>query len=304
MKAAVLHEYGSPSNLKYEDFPDPKPGEGEVLVRVSAASINPVDLKMRSGAAKDHFPVEFPSPLGRDVAGVVREVGEGVTNFVAGDRVMALAWKTYAELCIVKADDLAKVTEGLEMTTAGAIPLVSVTGDQLVRIATKVEAWQTIVITGALGSVGRCAVFAAKEIGAKVIAGVRKKQLEEARALPGVIDAIALDDDAALASLGLVDGVADTVGGETATKLLTKVKQGGNFGSILGEPKSAALNPTIKVTAITAHPDTATFVHYAEAVRDGKLVLPIDRMMPLSEAAEAHAALEKGGVSGKVILLA
>jgi NADPH:quinone reductase-like Zn-dependent oxidoreductase len=304
MKAAVLHEYGPPSNLKYEDFPDPKPGEGEVLVRVSAVSINPVDLKMRSGAAKDHFPVEFPSPIGRDVAGVVREVGEGVTNFAAGDRVMSYANRTYAELCIVKASDLAKIPEGLEMTTAGAIPLVSCTGEQLVRIAAKVESGQTVLITGALGSVGRCAVFAAKELGAKIIAGVRKKQLDEAKALPGVIDAIALDDDAALATLGLVDGVADTVGGETAARLLTKVKQGGNFGSVLGEPKGTALNPTIKVTAITAKPDVATFVRYGEAIRDGKLKLPIDRMMPLSEAAEAHAVSEKGGISGKIILLA
>jgi NADPH:quinone reductase-like Zn-dependent oxidoreductase len=304
MKAAVLHAYGPPSNLKYEDFPDPKPGEGEVLVRVSAASINPIDLKMRSGAAKDRFPVEFPSPIGRDVAGVVREVGEGVTSFTAGDRVMSYADKTYAELCIVKATDLAQIPEGLEITTAGAIPLVSVTGDQLVRIATKAEAGQTILITGVLGSVGRCAVFAAHEIGAKVIAGVRKKQLAEAKALPGVIDAIALDDEESLASLGLVDGIADTVGGATATKLLSKVKPGGAFGSVLGPPKDAALHPTVNVTAITAHPDAAAFVHYAEAVRDGKLVLPIERMMPLAEAAEAHAILEKGGVLGKIILLA
>ena len=304
MKAAVLHEYGPPSNLKYEDFPDPKPGEGEVLVRVSAVSINPVDLKMRSGAAKDHFPVDFPSPIGRDVAGVVREVGEGVTNFIAGDRVMSYADKTYAELCVVKASDLAKIPEDLEMTTAGAVPLVSCTGDQIVRVAAKVEAGQTVLITGALGSVGRCAVFAAREIGAKVIAGVRKKQLDEAKALPGVIDAIAIDDDVALATLGLVDAVADTVGGETATKLLAKVKQGGNFGSILGEPKGTALHPTVKVTALMAHPDPATFVHYGEAIRDGKLVLPIDHMMPLADAAKAHALSEKGDLSGKLILLA
>src|ERR1700744_3873196 len=249
MKAAVLHEYGPPSNLKYEDFPDPKPGEGEVLVRVSAVSINPVDLKMRSGAAKDRFPVDFPSPIGRDVAGVIREVGEGVTNFIAGDRVMSYANKTYAELCVVKASDLAKIPEGLEMTTAGAIPLVSCTGEQLIRFATKVEAGQTVLITGALGSVGRCAVFAAKKIGAKVIAGVRKKQLDEAKALPGVIDAVALDDEDALARLGLVDCVADTFGGDTASKLLAKVKQGGCFGSVLGPPKYAALHPTVQVNA-------------------------------------------------------
>src|SRR3978361_994828 len=205
MKAVVLHEYGPASNLKYEDFPDPQPGPGEVLVRVSAASINPVDYKMRSGAAKERFPVEFPAILGRDLSGIVREVGEGVTTFAPGDRVMALAWSTYAELCIVKATELAKIPEGLEITTAAAIPLVSVTGDQVVRDAAKAQPGETILISGALGSVGRCAVYAAKELGAKVIAGARKNQLEEAKALPGVLEVIALDDDDAIARLGLLD---------------------------------------------------------------------------------------------------
>lgn len=304
MKAAVLHEYGPPSNLKYEDFEDPKPGPGEVLVRVFAVSINPVDLKMRSGDAKDRFPVEFPSPIGRDVAGVVRELGDGVTGFAVGDRVMSYANKTYAELCVVKASDLAVVPEGVEMTTAGAIPLVSCTGDQIVRDAAKVQEGQTVLITGALGSVGRCAVFAAKELGAKVIAGVRGKQVEEAKKLPGVIEAIALDDDDAIARIGILDAVADTVGGATAPKLLGKVKSGGNFGSVLGPPKDAALHPTVQINAIMAHPDPATFVRYAEAIRDGKLELPIERMVPLSDAAEAHAISEKGGLAGKLVLLA
>jgi NADPH:quinone reductase-like Zn-dependent oxidoreductase len=303
MKAVVLHEYGPPSNLKYEDFPDPEPGPGEVLVRVSAVSINPIDLKMRSGAAKERFPVEFPAILGRDVAGVVRALGEGVTGFEAGDRVMGVAWRTYAELCVVKTTDLAHIPEGVETTTAGAIPLVSITGDQLVRVAAKAEPGQTILITGALGSVGRCAVFSAKELGAKILAGVRRKQLDEAKALPGVIEAIAIDDDEALTRLGLLDCIADTVGGPTASKLLAKVKQGGVFGSVVGPPADAALHPTVQVNAIMAHPDVATFVHYAEAIRDARLDLPIDRMMPLAEAAEAHAIAEKG-VPGKIILVA
>ena len=217
MKAVVLHEYGPPSKLKYEDFPDPKPGPGEVLVAVRASSLNPIDWKMRSGAAKEHFPVTFPAILGRDVAGVVRELGEGVKDFAIGDRVFALAWGTYAELCVVKAELLAKIPDGLEMTIAAAVPLVSVTGDQLIRNATAVQPGQTILLTGAVGSVGRCALFAAKEIGAKVIAGVRKSQIVEAKSL-GAIEAIDLSDDAAIARLGTVDGVADTVGGDVAAE--------------------------------------------------------------------------------------
>ena len=300
MKAVVLHEYGPPSKLKYEDFPDPRPGRGEVLVAVRAASINPIDFKMRSGVAKEHFPVTFPAILGRDVAGIVRELGEGVKDFAVGDRVFALAWGTYAELCVVKASELAKIPDGLDMTVAAAVPLVSVTGDQLIRKATAVQSGQTIVLTGAVGSVGRCALFAASEIGANVIAGVRKSQIVEAKSL-GATEAIDLSDDSAIAKLGTVDGVADTVGGDVGPKLLGKVKTGGNYGSVLGPPKDAALHPTVNIKPMTAQPDPATYVHYGEAIRDGKLQIPIDRIMPLSDAAAAQAAAEKGGV-GKIIL--
>jgi NADPH:quinone reductase-like Zn-dependent oxidoreductase len=301
MKAVVLHEYGPPKLLKWEDMPDPKPGPGEVLIRVQAASINPVDLKMRSGEAHERFPVTFPGILGRDFAGVIRELGEGVSGFAVGDRVFGLSWATYAELCLCKAADLAKIPEGLDITTAAAIPLVSVTGDQIIREAARVQAGQSIVISGTLGSVGRVALYAATEIGAKTIAAVRKAQMDEALAL-GAIAAIDLGDDKSLAQLGIVDAVADTVGGAAAAKLIGKVKPGGFFGSVLGPPGNALLHPTVTVNAIMAHPDPKSFIHYAEAVRDGKLILPIDRVMPMKDAAEAHAALEKHGL-GKIILI-
>ena len=300
MKAVVLHEYGPPSKLKYEDFPDPKPGRGEVLVAVRAAGINPIDFKMRSGAAKDRYPVTLPGILGRDVAGVVRDLGEGVKDFVIGDRVFALAWSTYAELCVVKVEVLAKIPDGLDMTLAAVVPLVSCTGDQLIRNATAVQAGQTIILTGAVGSVGRCALLAAKEIGANVIAGVRKSQIVEAKSF-GAIEAIDLSDDSAIAKLGTVDGVADAVGGDIAPKLLAKIKPGGNYGSVLGQPKDAALHPTINIKPMTAQPNPATYIHYGEAIRDNRLVLPIDRILPLSDAAAAQVAAEKGGV-GKIVL--
>jgi NADPH:quinone reductase-like Zn-dependent oxidoreductase len=306
MKAVVLHEYGGPSKLEYEDFEDPKPGPGEVLIRVQAISLNPIDWKIRSGAAKERFPVNFPVILGRDVAGLIRELGPDVdsskSGFKVGDRVFALAQATYAELCVVKASDLALIPEGLEITTAAAIPLVSLTGDQLIRRAANVQPGQTIILTGALGSVGRCALFAALEIGAKVIAGVRKQQIDEAMSL-GATAAIDINDDKSIASVGSVDAVADTVNHDVAAKLIAKVKPGGIFGSVLGPPSNAALNPTVQVNAIGAVPDPKTVIHYAEAVRDGKLKLPIERVMPLAEAGEAHAIAEKGGI-GKIILTA
>jgi NADPH:quinone reductase-like Zn-dependent oxidoreductase len=300
MKAVVLHEYGPPSNLKYEDFPDPRPGPGEVLVAVRAAGVNPIDWKLRSGAAQKLYPLTFPAILGYDVAGTVRELGEGVKDFAIGDRVFAMTVATYAELCVVKAEELAKIPEGLEMTTAAAVPLVSITGDQLIRKGTVVQPGQTILLTGAVGNVGRCALFAAKEIGAKVIAGVRKSQIEEAKSL-GATEAIDLSDDAAIARLGTVDGVADTVGGDIAPKLLAKIKPGGNYGSVLGPPKDAALHPTVNIRPIMSKANAATYIHYGEAIRDKKLSMPIDRIVPLSDAAAAQAAAEKGGV-GKIIL--
>ena len=115
MKASVLHEYGAPSKLKYEDFPDPEPGPGEVRVRVLAASVNPVDWKIRAGEAKALFPVQFPTVLGRDLAGIVEKLGEGVKDFAEGDKVFALAMHTYAELCVVTAAELAHVPDGLDV---------------------------------------------------------------------------------------------------------------------------------------------------------------------------------------------
>ena len=301
MKAAVLHEYGGPSKLKFEDFEDPRPGRGEVRVRVLAVSINPVDWKMRSGEARERFPVDFPGILGRDAAGVVESLGEGVSGFHEGDRVFALAHKTYAEFCIIPAADLAHIPEGLEMTAAGTVPLVSLTGDQLIREATEVQAGQTILLTGATGSVGRCALFCALEIGAKVIAGVRKKQIEEALSL-GAVTAINLEDEDEIARIGMLDGVADTVGGKVAPRLLAKVKPGGAYGSLLGPPKDAELHPLVRVKPMMAQPKAQTIAHYGEALRDGKLKLPISRAMPLKDAGEAQAVAEKGG-GGKVVLV-
>jgi len=302
MKAVVLHEYGSPSKLKYEDFPDPKPGPGEVLVRVAAASINPVDWKMRSGEAKERFPVEFPAVLGRDVSGIVRELGEGVTGFEPGDKVMGLAQATYAELVVVKANDLAHIPEDLDLVAAAALPLVTQTGEQLITRGTQIKQGQTVLITGAAGGVGRSAVLTAKKAGAIVIAGVRRSQKEEATRL-GADEVIALDDKDDVARLGFLDAVADTVGGATAEMLLGKVKQNGIFASVLGPPANAAMHPTVQIVPVRAVPDAAKLREMAEDVAAGRLVIPIDRMIPLSEAADGQAVAEKGGI-GKILLLA
>ena len=304
MKAVVLHEYGGPEKLKFEDnVPEPQISGGTILIAAAAASVNPIDWKVRSGMRQKDVPLSFPAILGRDVSGVVRAVGTNVKHFKPGDRVLALSRATYAELVAVDDADVTHLPDGVDLADAAAIPLISLTGDQLVRVAANVKKGQVVLITGALGSVGRAAVHSAKKMGAQVIAGVRAKELNDARSL-GVSDVLAIDDDKAIEKFRLVDAIADTVGGEVAAKLIAKVKQDGSFGyaSVLPEG-AAAQNPTVKITRVSAQPDSSKVREFADDVRDGKFVLPIGRRMPLRNAAEAHVVGEKGGV-GKITLLA
>jgi NADPH:quinone reductase-like Zn-dependent oxidoreductase len=301
MKAIVVHQYGGPEVLKFEDYPDPVPGPGEVLVRIAATSVNPIDYKRRAGLTKDFYPLQFPGLIGVDMAGTVVKIGPGVDGFSVGDQVFAMADNTYAELCVVKAAVLAKVPKGLDLIQAAALPLVTVTGNQLLA-ATEIKAGQTVLIVGAVGNVGRSAVFTAKSRGATVIAGVLKKQMDEAKTI-GADQVIATDDDTAIANLPMVDAVADTVNGKTAEKLIAKVKPGGIFASVLGPPQNAANYPSAKVVHVFSKFDRKTLEFMAEAVRDGKLVIPISQKLPLREAAEAQATAEKGG-TGKILLVA
>jgi NADPH:quinone reductase-like Zn-dependent oxidoreductase len=301
MKAIVVHEYGGPDVLKFEDYPDPVPNRGEVLVRVAAASVNPIDYKRRAGLTQNFYPLHFPGLIGVDVAGTVVKIGPGVEAFTVGNPVFAMANNTYAELCVVKADILADIPEGLDLIRAAALPLVTTTGNQLLS-ATGIRAGQTVMVVGALGGVGRSAVFTAKELGATVIAGVLKRQMDEANSL-GADQVAVTDDTNAIANLPPLDAVADTVGGRTAETLIAKVKPGGTFASVLGAPANAASYPSVRVIPVFSKPDRKTLQFMAEAVRDGKLVIPISRELPLSKAAEAHSIAEKGGI-GKILLLA
>jgi len=304
MKAVLLHEYGGPEKLKFEDnVPEPQISGGTVLIAATAASVNPIDWKMRSGTRQKDFPLSLPAILGRDVSGVVRAVGAKVKHFKPGDRVLALTNATYAELVAVDDSDVTHLPDGVDLADAAAIPLIALTGDQLVRLATNVQKGQLILVTGALGSVGRAAVHTAKKIGAQVIAGVRGKELDEARSL-GVSGVLAIDDDEAIERFRLVDAIADTVGGGVAAKLIAKLKPSGTFGYTTFLPENvAAQNPTVKIKRVFAKPDPSKVREFADDVRDGKFYLPIGRRMPLRDAAEAHVLGEKGGI-GKILLLA
>ncbi|MBV8588360.1 MAG: NADP-dependent oxidoreductase [Verrucomicrobia bacterium] len=301
MKAIVIHGYGGPEVLKYEDYPDPVPSAGEVLVRVTASSVNPFDFKLRAGVFKEFIPLTFPALLGLDVSGTVESVGPGVTEFAPGDRVFAHADQTYAELCVVKATDLAKVPDGADLVSIAALPTVTTTGAQLGSLALGGKSGITVLVTGAVGNVGRSAVYTAKSRGATVIAGVLQGQVGAAQSI-GADHIVALDDAAAMKSLEPVDAVADTVSGETADQLIKKVKPGGIFASVLGPPITAANYPAVEVKPMQVTPDAATLLKMAKAVQTGALSIPLGRKFPLQDASEAHAAAEKGS-AGKILLI-
>ncbi len=304
MKAVRLYAYGGPENLKYDDnVPEPTLSANSVLIEAAGAGVNPVDWKIRSGARQKDFPLKLPAILGKDVSGLVRAVGNNVRNFKVGDRVLALADATYAELVAVEGSVLTHLPDGLNLIDAAGIPLVVLTGDQLVRLTARAQPGQTLLVSGALGSVGRAAVHSANKMGVRVIAGVRARQLTQARSLEAS-DTVAIDDDAAIAGLPMLDAVADTVGGETAAKLFAKVKNGGNFAYASVFPDAVAeSNPAVKVSRVYARPDASKVREFADDIRDHKFVLPISRRLPLRDAGEAQTLVQKGGASGKVILV-
>ena len=300
MKAIVVHQYGGPEVLNFEEYPDPAPGPGEVLVRVAATSVNPIDCKRRAGLTKDWYPMKFPALIGIDISGTAVKIGTGVEGFSVGDQVFAMADNTYAELCVVKAAVLAKIPKGLDLIQAAALPLVTTTGNQLL-LATEIKAGQTVLVVGAAGNVGRSAVFTAKARGATVIAGVLQRQIDGAKTV-GADQFVATDDDTAIAHLPPLDAVADAVGGRTAEKLIAKVKPGGIYATVVAPPQNAAEYPSVKAVFVFSKFERKTLEFMAEAVRDGKLVIPISLKLPLSEAAKAQAMAEKGGV-GKILLV-
>lgn len=300
MKAVRLHGYGDVDQLRYEDVPVPEPGPNEVLVKVAATSLNPIDWKLRSGAMKDFMPLQFPHILGSDVAGEVVKAGAGVSELQPGQRVMGYVRQGYAEFLVTPADTLTIVPEGLDLEKAAALPVVLTTGAQLIEHIHP-KAGETVLVTGALGSVGRTAVYLAKQYGARVIAGVRTSQKKEAEQL-GADQVIAIDNDGEIKKLPQLDAIADTVDHDVIGKLIPKIKDGGILGSVLGKPK-AADGRNIHVEAFSAQPDADRLQQLARAVQRGEFDIPVAKKFKLSEVGKAHKLAEQGGVSGKIVLV-
>lgn len=299
MKAIVLTAYGDVNQLVVQDLPDPRPGPNQIKVRMAGASINPVDWKLRSGALQAMMPLVLPAVLGRDASGVVVEIGPGVTGFTIGARVMGLVMGAYADLVVAETEAWAEVPVTMDLADAGALPLVLLTGAQLIEEAVQPDRGDIVLVTGAMGSVGRVAVFAAKARGATVWAGVRHTQMVAAAKLgaDGVVD---LDDAAEIDRLPPLDCIADNVGGPAIAKLLGKLKPGGRIGSVVGEPAGATARGFV-VHAMMTHPDARRLGELGRVVAEGRLVIPIAKRLPLAQAREAQTLAEHHP-GGKVLL--
>jgi NADPH:quinone reductase-like Zn-dependent oxidoreductase len=297
MKAVQLHGYGSVDELVYEEVPIPIAGAGEVLVKLFGTSINPIDYKIRRGDMRDEIPLQLPAILGYDLAGQVVALGEGVAGVKVDTLVLALAERTYAEYVTCKVDGLSLMPAGLNPVEAGVLPLVLLTGTQLIELGVRPSSGERVLITGALGNVGRTAVHIAKRHGAHVIAGVRAKQLAEAKKL-GADEVVAVDED--LGDLKELDAVADTVGHDVIDRLIPYIKKNGVLATVVGAPKSAA-GRDVQVNEVWSVPDPHRLEQLAQEIVGGEFTIPIAKRFTLAEIRQAHELAEKGA-AGKVLL--
>jgi NADPH:quinone reductase-like Zn-dependent oxidoreductase len=295
----IIDRFGDPDVLRLGDLPTPTPVNGQVLVAVKAAAINPADCKWRSGMFAADFPDNFLDVLGYDIAGVVVQ-GPG---FAPGTRVAGmldlLVMGGYAEYVAIDAAQLAPIPDGMSFETAAATPAASMTGLQMIEQSIDVQAGQLILITGAVGAVGRVALHTALARGAEVVAAVRAAQKDEAKAL-GATHVVILGEEDWTGDA--FDHVADTVGGDIVIPLCRHVKPGGKIISVSNAP----INPDgLPATPqfFMMQPSGADLARLLHAVAAGEIDVPIARTLPLDQAAEGQRLTAAGGLGGKVVLL-
>lgn len=305
MKCMVLSDYHGSEALRLQDTGQLLPGVDELLVSVEAAGVNPVDAKMCRGLLKEFLPVEFPYVPGSDFSGVVVSVGPGGDPSYVGQRVMGMIdvqrGGAYAELAVVPVTRAVPVPDSVELMDAAALPMGVMTGYDLIEIGLDVRAGEKVIVTGAAGSVGRAAVFAAAERGAEVVAVVRS--IPET-AISGASSVIAASDDKPLEALSGLDCVADTVGGGLAQRLCGALRSGGRFSTVVGSfAPLPETNGAYSISTVVVDPRPEPLARFAAALAAGKVALPPVRTLPLAEAAHAHAMLLAGGAGRKLILL-
>jgi len=308
MRALVTHEWGDPEQMRLEQVPRPKAGDGELLVRVEAAGINPVDWKTRrSGGLMASRGVAPPVILGWDISGVVEAVGAGVEGFSVGDEVFGLPLFPkvaggYAEYVAAPAADLAHKPSNITHVEAASLPLAALTAVQAMETA-ELAAGQLILVHAAAGGVGSLAVQIAKARGARVAGTASTSNQDTLREL-GVdlpIDYTTTQFEDVVQD---ADVVLECMGGETRQRSWGVLRKGGIMVSILGPlPQEDADAHGVRGTNILVHPSGAQMAEIADLVASGALRPIVQEVFPFARAAEAHRASETGHVRGKLVLI-
>jgi NADPH:quinone reductase-like Zn-dependent oxidoreductase len=307
MRAIRQQTLGGPEVLELVEVPRPDPGPTEVLVRVAAAGVNPVDWKTR---ARGGVLGEPPFTVGWDVAGVVEEVGRGVTRFVPGDRVFGMPRfpreaAAYAEYVTSPSRQLARIPDRLGDVEAAAVPLAGLTAWQALVETADIQPGQRVLILGAAGGVGHLAVQIARARGAYAIGTARAEKHTFLAGL-GANEAIDYTTEDVAERAGEVDVVLDLVGGESGPAALPALRDG---GILIVVPSLAGLEPLrelaggrVRVTGILVEPDRTGMEALAGLVESGELRPHVERTFPLAEAARAHELGETGRTRGKLVL--
>jgi NADPH:quinone reductase-like Zn-dependent oxidoreductase len=308
MRALVTHQWGDPEELRLEEVPRPEAGEGELLVRVLAAGINPVDWKTRrNGGLMKSRGVEPPVILGWDISGVVEAVGPGVEGFVVGEEVFGLvgfpkAIGAYAEYAAVPAAQVARKPANISHEEAAALPLVALTAHQAFELA-ELSAGQLVLIHAAAGGVGSIAVQLAKARGARVAGTAGPSNQEFLREL-GVdipIDYTSTDFAAVLSD---VDVVLESQGGDVRQRSWGVLRTGGVMVSILGPlPQEDAEAHGVRGVHMLVRPDGAQMQLIAGLAASGAVRPIVQETYPFARAADAHRAAESGHTRGKLVLV-
>jgi NADPH:quinone reductase-like Zn-dependent oxidoreductase len=308
MKAAVIERFGEPEVLKLAEVERPSLGFGEVLVRVAAAGVNPVDVKIREGAIGEWFGTP-PLVLGWDVSGVVEEVAPGPRSFEAGEEVLGLihfprTGAAYAEYVAAPAHQLTRKPAELDHVRAAGLPLAGLTAEQSLDLA-GVTAGQRLLIHAAAGGVGHLAVQLAKARGATVVGTARAAKHDFLRELGGdhLIDYTAEPFEEAAGDL---DVVIDTIGGDTSHRCVRALKRGGTLVTLIGRVEdsvlAAAREAGVRVINHLVYPDGERLARLTNLIERGDLRVEIERTFALERAADAHALSESGRARGKIVL--
>ena len=306
MKAVVLHGYGGPDVSKLEDVPRPEPKDDEILIRVIAASVNPVDVAIRKGYLAELIGNKFPLILGMDAAGVVEKTGAKITKFKKGDPVYAFFTLAseggYAECVIAKESETALKPKAATYAQAAAVPAAGSTAWQALVDTARLSAGQAVLIHGASGGVGHFAIQIAKARGAKVIAtasSANQEFLKQMGADVAIDYAKTKFEDVAKD----VDVVLDTVGRDTLKRSYGVVKKGGIIVSIVDEPAQAELEAHgIRGVTLRAAPQADVLQQLARLIDAKKLTPVVSQTFPLAEFTKALDQIATRHTRGKVVL--